>query len=337
MSREVVDVPALEASLAAALAELQVVDTEGRVVVAGESDVEADGRSALRDALQYRLYERLHTGRTASSDAEGLPRSWRDPVFEERLVRATPHQNTVRAAWLGRPGEGPGGTTIAILDGVRFALNTERVISPPPDGGQEARSGLVRVPAARPGLSPGFFLADASGGRRDAEVTLRVYLHVPDAESAPEVWGAVLGHLEEVNASYRAKIGSNPGLFPRRDAMVVYLSRSSWGVLGSLVSTASDLPWVGDETSLLARSVAPGVGIAFEPEDTRPGWHSLSFGEHRCRAIADGLISHAAGDCSPETSAEGSVADALRQAGVDPAAPWRALDSPPVPLEVLEA
>lgn len=324
---------ALPAGLRAVLDTVLLEDAGRLVTIGDEEPLEATSRAAVRGPLAAQLYELLHTGPRTDSE-KGMPRSWRDQRLEDLLAAATPHPTTVRPADLALLPHRSGSLLLALVDGVRFAIDHEALVDglPPQvrDGQVTEWTGPVRLPATRPGLSPGFFLVDGSTGRAAAEPVLRVYLHVTGAERAPAVWTSVVSFLEERQASYRAKIGSHASLYPRRDAMVVYLGRSSWGLVDELAAHAGALGGLGEETSLLTHRVGPGVGLAFEPEDRRTGWTRFSFGEHRCHAVVDGMLARAAAsDAAVRGSeAEAEVVAALRDAGADPAQPWRNTGSP---------
>ncbi|AGP61345.1 hypothetical protein M271_49920 [Streptomyces rapamycinicus NRRL 5491] len=221
---------------------------------------------------------------------------------------------------------------VLLLDGVKVAVPQEHCAPEVP-----ITTGLlsVRLPAMRPRLSPGFFLADGSRGRRAATPVLRVYVNIQQVHAAPAVWGAVLTVLEDAHAVYRAKVSSAPDLFPRRDALVVYLPPESWGAVATVASAVAGLPGVGTDTSPFTHQLAPGVSIAWEPEDRRPGQAGMSFGEHRASAVAEGLAAEAAvtrtSGVRGELSRERAVAKALTDAGIDPGQPARNTGSPDIP------
>jgi hypothetical protein len=188
---------------------------------------------------------------------------------------------------------------------------------------------LIRADAIRPALSPGFFLCDGSAGTvLGAGPILRLYTHLADPSFTPAAWSAALTALEEREVPYRAKAFSNPAGYPRRDALVIYLEEAGWPALPSLIETISALPGLVDDTSAFARRVGPGLAIAWDPADDRTGMRRLSFGEHRARVIAQGLIASAA-EGTPRAAA---VHAALETAGIDPVAPFRNRVSPRLPI-----
>jgi hypothetical protein len=115
-------------------------------------------------------------------------------------------------------------------------------------------------------------------------------------------------------------------MLPRRDGFVLYLPARAVGISRQIAAVAGRVPGVGSQVSAFAEPVGPGVAIAWEPADGRPGMSGLSFGEHRATALADGLVRHAAlladGERSPATA---SVRRAFVEAGIDPGRPARNL------------
>ncbi|MCX4882356.1 T3SS effector HopA1 family protein [Streptomyces sp. NBC_00847] len=311
-----VSVAGLDRRLSAAVDAVEVADGARSASVAGQ-EVTAEGAAALRAVLSRKLYEVLHTGRDASGDAPA--RTLRDPETEAALTRATPHREVLVSGFLAAA---PGGRVVE-LDGLRVRVPDDVPLT---EGAEDVVR--LRLPAVRPALSPGFFLADGSAGRPGPGAVLRVYVRVPDAWAARELWGAVLGALEERAVRHRAKVISHEGGLPRNDGLVVYLGPESYGAVGTVAEAAGRVA-AGAGASVFARTVAPGVAVAWEPDDRRPGMRGLSFGEHRAAVLARELTdAAAAGRARP---APGELAEALRAANVDPLDPARNLDSGPWP------
>lgn len=291
----------LSPAVAAALDPV-VVDPGGRTARVGSREVAASSPGALRGELTRVLYDVLHAGHTGGSGA-------RDTDLERRLAAVVPHATTTATARAA-------GERVVELDGVLVRLPACR------ETGAEA---MVTIPCARPRLSPGHFLVDGSRGHGLEEgPVLRVYLHLACSAAAVVVWGRVLTALEETGVRYRAKVCSRPDSFPRRDALVVYLGPDAWHAVGAVAAAAGTD--VAPEVSPFAHRIAPGVALAWEPADTRPGRGGLSFGMHRAAAVADGLVDRAVAD-TPGSRAS-AVARALAAAGADPAHPYRNTISP---------
>jgi hypothetical protein len=152
-----------------------------------------------------------------------------------------------------------------------------------------------------------------------------VYVNVRTADAAPEVLGATLEALERQAVPYRAKITSVRAGLPRRDAMVVYLGRRSWPAAAVVADAVAHVAGRGEEVSPYTQWLGPGVSMAWEPADTRPGYRGLSFGEHRSLVISTALVESAKNiSLSPETA----VAREFTIAGTDPHAPFRDATSP---------
>ncbi|KAB8197148.1 hypothetical protein FH608_000830 [Nonomuraea phyllanthi] len=305
------------------LAEIEVAQG-ANVAFVRDQKVEGSTPRELVGNLARALYVTLHCGR---EERDGLgPRTLRDRRLEERFTEATPHQATWLPVRNPRP-SGQDGVTVVEIDGVRVAVPADAVLEP----GESPHPGQVtlRVPSYRAALSPGFFLVDGSQGHPMDKPLLRVYVHVAEAEHAPRAWNAVLAGLEAANRPYRAKVCSSPLLYPRRDALVVYLGVSDWHLASAVEAAVRGLPGIGHDTSPFARRLAPGVGIACEPEDARPERAGMSFGEHRALALAEGLVAQAAS--GPGSSAGSAVAESLIAARIDPGEPARNSDSPEFP------
>ncbi|MEU9336325.1 T3SS effector HopA1 family protein [Streptomyces sp. NPDC048290] len=294
-------------------------------VSVGDRRVEGGSPRELRIALGAALYEEWHAGTEHDPARRRLPR--RDPGFEARLTAAVPHASTPVAAMLRSPGQPTGPEAVVEIGRVLVRVPVERVRGAA-DAGPGDRVALD-LPAVRPALSPGFLLVDGpvgSGTRGGNQELLRLYVHVADPEAAPRVWGALLEVLADSGVPYRAKVLSRPWSYPRRDAVVVYLGAAHTAVTGALTSAARGLPGVGEAVSAFAHRVAPGVAVAWEPQDGRPGWSDKSFGQHRAAAVADGVVQHLTDPAA--SPLEEAVTEALRNASVVPDEPARNTGSP---------
>ncbi|MFF8646401.1 T3SS effector HopA1 family protein [Streptomyces sp. NPDC015345] len=294
-----------------------------------DREVKADSPRELRRLLAGALYDVLHAGQDVKEGQ--LSFRLRDEAFEDLLGTAILHEwSTSRARVQPLPAESHG-TAEQILverDGVRVWVPEECVReSRPLTVGQAV---TLDVPARRPALSPGFFVVDGSLPVDLRGELLRVYVHVTRWEDAAPVWARALGYLETHKIAYRSKILSSKALYPRRDALVVYLGQESRQRVSELADALSGVPGLGRETSVFAERLAPGIALAWEPKDDRPGMASLSFGQHRATALAHALLDSAANG----TPREQAVAARFAEAGIDPANPAKnsILFDSPVPL-----
>lgn len=314
--------PGLDEALEEVLSALSPTE-DGTGVRLGDREVRAERPRRLRQRLGTALYETFHAGH-AFGDKPGILH--RDMVLEAQLAEAVPHSTTPVAA---RPVDDrpPGSGPVVSLGGVRVRLPAGTLPAEPGPGG-DGRVPL-RLPTARPRLSPGFFLVDGSRGTCGPGPLLRVYVHLAEPSSAVEVWRTVLDLLEEHGVPYRAKITSSRRLLPRRDGLVVYLGPGAWHTVPGLAK-AVPATAVGHSVSAFARALAPGVAVAWEPDDKRPGRRNSSFGQHRSLAIAEGIgASLREGDLS---RLHAHVLTALNESGINPSTLFRNSSSPDLPF-----
>jgi hypothetical protein len=309
---------ALLPELAERLDEVDIDSTQRRARI-GDRTLTADTQRQLRTMLSGALYETWHVGRPQLEGPQ--PKPARDRAFEEVLRAAVPHDSSVVAAQVD-PEQVGADSVVIPLNGIRVRVPADRIVAAGDDGG----TAWVRMPAVLPAVSPGFLMVSGSRGVGPSVGSLlRIYLHLATPEAAPVVWGSVLSRLEERGVAYRAKMTSVPTLFPRRDAMVVYLGANSWDAAGDVREAAVATGGLDATVSAYVTQLEAGVGCAWEPDDPRPGMRGMSFGEHRSQAIATGLV---AASTDGPGDRHAAVAEALLAAGIDPQRPFRNTTSP---------
>jgi type III HopA1-like effector protein len=308
-------VTGLPRQLAEALRQVRV-DITGSTAHLGRHEIRSDSPHELRRPLSRALYRHLHTGQ--GEWRPDAPRELTDEAFEARLRAVVPHSHTLVAASVGEVSDN--GVVVA-LEGVRVRLPVAGMAGVA--AGQDVQ---LEVDCVRPRLSPGFLLVNGSAGHGlgDGPV-LRVYVDVQTPDAAPQVLGATLEALERLAVPYRAKNTSVRAGLPRRDAAVVYLGRRAWHAAAVVADAVRSVPGRGGEVSPYTWRLGPGVSIAWEPADPRPGYRGLSFGEHRSLVISTALLKNAKGLSS---SLESAVVKEFTIAEVDPRAPFRDATSP---------
>ncbi|MFI9078331.1 T3SS effector HopA1 family protein [Streptomyces sioyaensis] len=301
-----------------------LLDASSRVHVApdrsyatvGDRRIEAETTRELRRLLSDALYHELHAG-LSLGDAP-LPFRLRDSAFEEQLAQAVPHRQTTLRGLVRAVGDD---AHVIELGGVRVRVPADRIHAD--DAVSPGSVVGVGNTSLRPALSPGFFLVEGTQPHRSADL-LRVYVHIAEWAAAPDIWHTALGYLEANGVTYRAKVVSSKLLYPRRDALVVYLDLQDRHAAQEIAGAVGDLPGIGTQTSVFARRLRHGVAAAWEPRDPSPGMDGLSFGQHRASVLAKALVETA--------DATESFADVLHgfllEANVDPADPSRNVDSP---------
>ena len=285
--------------------------------------VHADGRADLTGPLALALYDALHLRRSPRHPSAPNPR---DRDFEHALIRVLPHREIVRA------------TTLLRREDDRLLLDRGgvRVWSPAHRLTEEHRNRErgpvdVVVPSFDGAVSPGYFMMEGARPPRPGRPALRLYAHVADPGSAPAVLRDVVRVLEAAGAAHRTKVCADRDEYPRADALVVYLDAGGADALPALCAALEGHEGLAPVTSALARRLTDGVAIAWEPGDERPGGRGLSFGLHRCTALATALVDTAA----TRTDLGRRLEERLREASVDPHRPWRNTTSPDLPLAAL--
>ncbi|NWF28194.1 hypothetical protein HW130_18295 [Streptomyces sp. PKU-EA00015] len=293
------------------------VSADRSKAVVGEREIEAETPRELRRLLAEAIYDVFHSGQGHGK----VPTRLRDDELEVRLAAAVPHKEIATRALARSSAESDDKGNVRVLverEGVRFWAPEAALRN------TEVREGEVvelTMPSVRAGLSPGFFLVDGSVPRKGDRDVLRVYVNVRTVDDAVRVWGATLTFLEDRGLPYRAKVLSAPELYPRRDAVVVYLDAEYAHAAPELARRVRELPGLGTDVSCFTEELCPGVATAWEPADPHSGRQGLSFGQHRASVLASALVDSA--DVREE--AERTVAEQFTQAGIDPAHPARNL------------
>jgi hypothetical protein len=171
--------------------------------------------------------------------------------------------------------------------GVRFAVAQERmrpnVQAPTPGSPCE-----VRVPNERRNLYRGYYflVGDETWPVKNGEAAevLRVYWNVTSS-GAPPLVTALSRELNRESVPFLTKIRNSPDGHGRADSAILYLPRDRFPQARECLSGvhAEVEDHLVAEVPMLTKHVAPGVGIAEDPDN------GLSFGQHRCELVTRGL------------------------------------------------
>jgi hypothetical protein len=167
----------------------------------------------------------------------------------------------------------------------------------------------------------GYYVAIGNGEsehRRDeTERLIRFYWHLMTSGAAPFI-AAVSDRLNKLGIPFRAKVLNDPNSYQRADAGVLYIDRHFYyatrEAIGQIHRAVS--PHLRAEIPLFTRSLARGLGLAEDPGN------GLSFGQHRCRLIADALWQSFT-QLDPDRDARAAtLARVFQQAGLNPSKPY---------------
>ncbi|MET9887402.1 hypothetical protein ABZZ20_30540 [Streptomyces sp. NPDC006430] len=166
--------------------------------------VPAADDTRFQEANAFALYQIVYAVRPASETERAPASQHRD--LEALLAQAVPHRYTEYSVPVWSATEGG---LVVELSTARVRLDSNRLVRTSDD----AQRGHVRISAARPMLSPGFFLVDGSRPLPPEAQVLRVYLHVElrfcPAPSTPEEQRGVPATLLRGQESERS--GATPG------------------------------------------------------------------------------------------------------------------------------
>jgi len=204
-------------------------------------------------------------------------------------------------------------------------------------GGPPVAGGMVSLPVQRGSgaLQPGFYFAFGQAllaAQDDADSQLRFYFNI-SPDGAAKLVGELTGRLNQFQVPFRLKCLSERALFPRSDAMVLYVARRFFRVAAELAMEARGAMGseIGDQWPLFTRRLADGLGFAEDPvtfapaELPPPGGNlsgviaplSESFGSNRCRLLANALVSAWMTRQPGGKMRVGHVLGELTKAGVD--------------------
>lgn len=148
----------------------------------------------------------------------------------------------------------------------------------------------VRLPKEMRGISPGFYMALSNTpfpkDRRKEEQMVIFYWNL-SPQGAVIFMRLATTAMNKSKLPFKLKVLDNPNRFNSRcDTVVLYISKSDYkSILGLLQKIyPSIMPFLREQIPLFTKRIAISVGLAEEPDNGE------SFGQHRCRLLADGLI-----------------------------------------------
>ena len=248
-----------------------------------------DARAAaecLTVGLQHQLYADFYTlgGPTPVTDSLAKP----GPGPIEEHTRQLSGANCGTGYWdrgwtiVELPARG---VVSAAKRGLRLLADLGDVKSEP-NAAAIGKSVALRFPKEEIATSPGYYIA-AGGDLLSEEVAhlYRLYWNLSEDDS---VWlmHHVTSALVRARVAFRFKTLKDPSAYRRADAAVLYFRRSDSEAIERVVQALySKLPF-GPRPAVpaLTLRVAPGLGFAEDPGGTQ------SFGLHRCRLVAEGLV-----------------------------------------------
>jgi hypothetical protein len=175
---------------------------------------------------------------------------------------------------------------------------------------------------------PGFYFAFGDAVRDQLEdlATLRFYWSI-GADEAPGLLAALAAGLRRYAVPFRLKVLSIRELYPRPDALVLYVADRYARVAAQVCRTAHRglAATTRRPLPLFTRRLADGLAAAEDPGNGE------SFGMSRCRVAAEGLWNAYLSGAEEAAMVAKAVRAHARRYGLDPDRPWLNPRSPDLP------
>ncbi|MDE1812251.1 MAG: hypothetical protein KGH85_05225 [Thaumarchaeota archaeon] len=149
------------------------------------------------------------------------------------------------------------------------------------------RKGYLGMPKELRHLLPGFYMAYGNAPLNDEPITVRLYWNI-EMKGATTLLETITTQLNNENLPFKFKVLNNQNSFLRADAAVLYINKKylekAAVSLSRIYKTIQ--PFLKTPTPLFAKTIAPGVALAEDPDNGE------SFGQHRSRILAEALTAH---------------------------------------------
>jgi hypothetical protein len=243
-----------------------------------------DAVRALRDLIYARYFCRWSP--SVSGPSRYSDRASGEPAFVAALSAASRGACYWEPGWNMVKSEGEW----AFVSNGKICLFVEdrRQLDPP-----DTRDGHpvhVKLPCARENLSPGFFyLMGRAGPIEHRSPHVKVYLNLA-SEAAPPLIEALLTRSGMEKLRFEGKFVNDPTGYCRVDTALLYVEPQSYPGLVTLLLNLKKVhgDWFRDGTPLFTKELSRGLAVAESPRgEVLP---VESFGQHRCRLVAEALV-----------------------------------------------
>ena len=211
------------------------------------------------------------------------------------------------------------GTIVVERGELRLWVRPEDCLIPKGTSIVEGLKLSLRFPKEWFGISPGFYMAQSNEEFKThgSQKVVRMYWNFT-SDGALRFMNQATSMLNRARLPFNLKVLDDQNAYSRCDAVVLYICNGDYtGVARILRKIYRDLgTHLKPGTPVFTKPLAPGVGLAEDPD------RELSFGEHRCRLLADGIIrAYEQGKKSLNERFD-SVAERFEEAGIDVGKPF---------------
>jgi hypothetical protein len=185
------------------------------------------------------------------------------------------------------------GTLAVIKSGLTVHIERQRHLQPLEQAANVGDLVSIRMPKNL--VQNGFYVAVGNIGlpwlgsyHRDSPI-IRVYFNV-QPEGAIALMGNFTEQLNHEEIPFTFKVLYNPSAYSRSDSGVLYFAQSYYQQVRQVLQTVFvvNQPYFHREIPLFSKYLAPGIGLAEEPDNKF--FPQESFGIHRCRILVNGLL-----------------------------------------------
>jgi hypothetical protein len=245
----------------------------------------------IREFLVYNLQLQLYSGfycRGAAVARLPEPAATPQEVGSAHHIRELSKANSGAGFWAaGWQAVEVDGRTVSVLrDGLM--LRASLAECQPAAGGQIVPGASVRVRLLKEfrGASPGFYVALGDQELESDPLGLLRFYWNATPKGAVELMRRLTESLNRAAVPFRLKAAKQPEDFTRCDNVVLYLRKTDYAAALSCVeaSYSQIASQLQHGIPVFTKFLAPSLALAENP----PG--SDSFGMHRCRLMADGLV-----------------------------------------------
>ena len=290
----------------------------GRRVKTPITGLQANATQHLSSALADHLYNHFYVFGTPVplNFRQGQMGQEPDFAWMESMSTAFAGARVAQGKWtvVGDHDRG----VIAESNGTRFLLPRALLKHAPvaPRHGDEVH---VRQPSFLPAAMAGFcvYLGDLTPKAPTAEPHTRLYWNA-HADGASVLARMLTSELNRTSVPFTLKLINTPDGYTRADSMVLYLPRDRTSqVLKLVAGHYNDIAWtLKDAVPAFTMRIAGGIGFAEDPGTGE------SFGQHRCRLLAEALCDDAVRQTRGSVRRSAALVSAMELKGICAAAPY---------------
>jgi hypothetical protein len=244
-------------------------------------------QNTLVEFLARQLYRQCYCRRFDGVLTEEPFLNEPDDEFVSTLSKANTSREYLERGWRAVR-QLPTGHDVAEKNGLARVLSAGEFIADEDDGAAplEGKSISLLWPRDSRTLHPGFYFVfgEAITDQQDDDKLLRFYWNVR-ADGAPRLVRLLTERLNRWQVPFRLKCLNSPSGYTRADAVVLYLNKRYYRLASELLAGIHEelKEHLRPETPLFSKQLADGLGLAEEPGNGE------SFGQQRCRVLAEGL------------------------------------------------